>query len=128
MHIVFFEYINNLSELCKDAPRLFFSTTNENKRKLLKLVCPNPKVIGSKVILEPIPVFENIKNIQKLKKLETRGVSWSLACNGNSAICGGFSTLTNRLQPQLAPARIPDKTSSCRGSQLHNLSNKKGLL
>ena len=66
----FYEYINNLSELCKDAPRLFFSATNENKRKLLKLVCPNPKVIGSKVILEPITVFENIKNIQKLKKLE----------------------------------------------------------
>lgn len=65
----FYEYINNLSELCKDAPRLFFSTTNENKRKLLKLVCTNPKVIGSKEILEPIPVFENIKNIQKLKKL-----------------------------------------------------------
>lgn len=70
----FYEYVNNLSELCKEAPQLYFMTTNENKKKLLKLICPNPKIIGGKVILEPIPVFENIKNIQKMKKLETRGV------------------------------------------------------
>lgn len=67
----FYEFVNNLFELCKEAPRLYFSTSNENKRKLLKLICPNPKVIGSKVILEQISVFENIKNMQNLKKLET---------------------------------------------------------
>lgn len=70
----FYEYVENLSELCKKPPQLYFATSNENKKKLLKLVCPNPKVIGSKVILEPLPVFENIKNIKNLKKLETRGV------------------------------------------------------
>ncbi len=54
-------------------------------------------------------------------------MSWSLACNGNSAICCGFSTLTNRLQPQLAPARTLDKAYALWVLRFHDNSNKKGL-
>lgn len=62
------------TDLKRDIEFLDDKTSNENKRKLLNLICPNPKVIGSKVILEPISVFKNIKNMQNLNKLETRGV------------------------------------------------------
>ena len=98
--------------------------SSEEKRKLMNLLISNPVFDGETIDFPLVLAFEYSI---KLHKLETRGVSWSLAFNGNSAICSGFSTLTNRLQPQLAPARPPDKTSSCRGSQFHKLCNKKGL-
>lgn len=55
------------------------------------------------------------------------GVSLSLACNGNSAICCGFSTLTNLSSLSSLPLEPTDKASPCAGSQFNNHSNKKGL-
>lgn len=55
------------------------------------------------------------------------GVSLSLACNGNSTICCGFSTLTNLSSLSPLPLEPTDKASPCAGSQFNNHSNKKGL-
>ena len=54
-------------------------------------------------------------------------MSLSLACNGNSAICCGFSTLTNLSSLSSLPLEPTDKASPCAGSQFNNHSNKKGL-
>ena len=74
-----------------------------------------------------ISIKKERKRTLYLLMVETRGVSWSLACNGNSAICCGFSTLTNQLQPQLAPARTLDKAYALWVFQFHNYGNKKRL-
>lgn len=71
----------------------------------MNLLMSNPIFDGSNLIMPVVPAFEYIV---MLNNVETRGVVLlRLALNGNSAICGGFSTLTNRLQPLLGLRRTP---------------------
>lgn len=59
--------------------------------------------------------------------VETRGVSWSLACNGNSAICCGFSTLQISSRLSSLPLEPSTRLTPCGFSNSTTMVIKKRL-
>lgn len=67
----FVESVENLSNLCKNAPQRYLNQSQEEKRKLMNLVMSNPVFDGSNLIMPVVSAFEYIV---KLNNVETRGV------------------------------------------------------
>lgn len=61
----FSEYVENLLELCKNAPRLYRDASPEKKRKLLKLVCSNLLLKDDELVVTLAPPFVQLSEIQK---------------------------------------------------------------
>lgn len=62
----FVENIEMLSNLCKDASRLYLRQTPEEKRKLMNLMLSNSIFDGSKVVFTVFSVFAHAINIKKV--------------------------------------------------------------
>lgn len=71
----FADYVENLLELVKDAPRLWKEATALKKRELLKIVCSNLYLKDKKLIVElnsPFDEFINLLSVYKTGREETR--------------------------------------------------------
>ncbi len=68
----FFEQSNLLLEFCKDCNNAFFKENAEQKRTIVKIVCSNFSYNGSKLIIEPTPVFKYIIKSNLNKKILPR--------------------------------------------------------
>lgn len=65
----FVESVENLSNLCKDAPRLYKQKTQAQKRELMNLMLSNTIFDGEKTEFMLVSAFEyalNIKNVEYL--------------------------------------------------------------
>ena len=60
----FYGMVENVFELCKEAPQLYFNASPMKKRMLLKLICSNPQIKSGKALIELNPLFENITNLR----------------------------------------------------------------
>lgn len=61
-------------ELCKNARARYCSSSIEDKRAIIKIMCSNLSVIGKDVTITLHSAFENLIKVNKLKEVETRGV------------------------------------------------------
>lgn len=57
----FIEYVENVLELCKEAPELYLRASIPNRKNLIKLVCLNPTMTGGKIDMKLHPAFENFQ-------------------------------------------------------------------
>ena len=67
----FVESVENLSNLCKNAPQRYLNQSQEEKRKLMNLVMSNPVFDGSNLIMPVVSAFEYIV---MLNNVEMAGV------------------------------------------------------
>lgn len=77
----FGEYVENLLELCKDAPRLYREASPAKKRKLIKLVCSNLQLKDDELVVTLNPPFiqlsEMQKNRQNFHSVHFTGPQWT---------------------------------------------------
>lgn len=70
----FADYVENLLELCKDAPRLWRTASPLKKRELLKIVCSNLYMKDKKLLVELNSPFEELS---KNHSVRNGGPSWT---------------------------------------------------
>ena len=73
-------YVENLLELCKDAPHLWKTAEPLKKRELLKIVCSNLQIKDRKLIVTLAPPFSQLSKIkingQNLHSVHVSGQGW----------------------------------------------------
>lgn len=79
----FVESVDNLSNLCKNAPQHYLRQSQEQKRKMMNLIMSNPVFDGSNLFMPVVPAFEYA---MKLKNVETVGVEPTSKMDQNKSL------------------------------------------
>lgn len=79
----FNEYVENIFELCKNAPNLYLRSSTTQKQKLLKMILLNPTIDAQKIILPLNSVFEQVGKSSNLIKIGGGGIRTHISafCN-----------------------------------------------